>query len=629
MRYLALTAMAAILGSQSTPADAPISPTPVPADVPVEVLHRWDTYTVEADGRYFNEADHTILVRNEEGVHHHSQVTLSYSESREALEVLEAYTETPAGQKIPVADDKILTKESPVSANASMFADVKVKIIIFPDVEVHSKLHYKTRLTEKEPLFPGYVTIEDFQGPHVIDDEAKITVYAASGLKLARDVSGFQGGVVDCPAGQVDRTCYNWVAHNAVFVPPENGAVSSDDYGQHVILSNLPSYEAVATAYWDRAADKVKVSPEIQSLANDLTRGASDPRAQAEALYNWVARNIRYVAVSVGAGSVVPHQAQQILENRYGDCKDHVALLQSLLAAKHIPSIGVLVGANPRWTVPDAPDHRIFNHIITYMPSLHLYLDSTSEFSRFGQLPEIEVGKMGLKTQPVAGMRQLEPIVSTTSEGHVTTNVVMELHEDGSASGVADAQLSGSMEMNLRAAFAHFPPGQEEAIARATLAQFNESGTGSFTQGDPRDLTKPFSYQTKFSIPSLVNPAGPGAFPLPSGLRVARIADLARGAPLPSRKFSWICGIPGNRKETTRLTLPASMRITSTPKDVHVTNDFGRYDAHYEYSGNGITASREFVHTLARQPCNDDSYQQFRELAATIEHDMKAQFLFQ
>jgi hypothetical protein len=37
--------------------------------------------------------------------------------------------------------------------------------------------------------------------------------------------------------------------------------------------------------------------------------------------------------------------------------------------------------------------------------------------------------------QPVPRMRQLEPILSVPSEGHMMTNVVMELHEDGSASG--------------------------------------------------------------------------------------------------------------------------------------------------------------------------------------------------
>ena len=71
------------------------------------------------------------------------------------------------------------------------------------------------------------------------------------------------------------------------------------------------------------------------------------------------------------------------------------------------------------------------------------------------------------------------------------------------------------------------------------------------------------------------------------------------------------------------------IRIVSIPKDVHMQNNFGRYEVHYEYRGSVITVRREFEHTLARQPCDDSDYQQFRELATTIERDVKSQFLFQ
>jgi hypothetical protein len=52
-------------------------------------------------------------------------------------------------------------------------------------------------------------------------------------------------------------------------------------------------------------------------------------------------------------------------------------------------------------------------------------------------------------------------------------------------------------------------------------------------------------------------------------------------------------------------------------------------DANQYLSGNVIAVSRDFEHTFARQPSNDESYQLFRELATAIERDLKAQFLFQ
>jgi hypothetical protein len=116
---------------------------------------------------------------------------------------------------------------------------------------------------------------------------------------------------------------------------------------------------------------------------------------------------------------------------------------------------------------------------------------------------------------------------------------------------------------------------------------------------------------------------------VPSGLRLEPVADLARTAPLASRHYPWACGIPGERKETTRLTLPASMHILAVPKDVHLTNDFGRYDAHHQHAGAVVTVTREFAHTYGGEPCDDGKYQQFRELTQAIERDAKAQLLFQ
>jgi transglutaminase-like putative cysteine protease len=609
-------------------ADDPLAGGDLNAEVPVEELRGWHTYTLEADGRYVHDLDRILLIRTEKGIRQVSQATLRYTESRETLEVLEAYTEAPDGHHIPVPPDKILTRESPVVSGAPMYADVKVISIIFPDVEVNSKLHYRARRTVKEPLFPGYFQIADFVGPHALRDDERISVYAAAGASFKSEVVGFQGGPVACPSDQAGRKCYTWSARNTTFVPNEPSAVSPADYGQHVIISNLPSYEAIGTAYWARAADKVAVTPKIQALADELTQGLTTPRDEAEALYNWVARNIRYVAISIGTGSVVPRPAGTVLDNRYGDCKDHVTLLQALLAAKHIDSVGVLVGVDNRWRVPATPE-MLFDHIITYIPSLSLYADSTAQFARFGQLPEVYVGKMGLKTQPVQGAEAFAPIASQTSDGEASTSVDIQLAADGSASGTAEAHLGGSMELTLRHIFASLPPGQQDRIASALLAEVNESGAGSLMPGDPHDLTKPFVYRTKFTITNLVSLPGPGAFPVPSGLRILRVADLAQTATLETRRYPWVCGLPGDRKETVRLTLPDAIHLVGGPKDVHLQNDFGRYDAHYEQSGSVLTVTREFAHTWAGEPCDERKYQEFRAITQAIARDVKAQYLFQ
>ncbi|MBR7508631.1 transglutaminase domain-containing protein, partial [Mycobacterium tuberculosis] len=75
-------------------------------------------------------------------------------------------------------------------------------------------------------------------------------------------------------------------------------------------------------AYRARADDKLAVTPEIQALADELTKDVPGRREQTQRIYNWVRGNIRYVALYLAQGGYVPHPAGDILRNRYGDCKD-------------------------------------------------------------------------------------------------------------------------------------------------------------------------------------------------------------------------------------------------------------------------------------------------------------------
>ncbi len=136
-------------------------------------------------------------------------------------------------------------------------------------------------------------------------------------------------------------------------------------------VSTYPDMIAVGKAYANAASPMAKITDRIRALADDVTKGQTDEAAKVRALDHWVAKNIRYVSVTLGHGGLIPHPADQVLENRYGDCKDHAILMQALLAAVGIQSSTALVNsrrclyARPR---SGASAHPI--HAITYVPSL-------------------------------------------------------------------------------------------------------------------------------------------------------------------------------------------------------------------------------------------------------------------
>ena len=171
-------------------------------------------------------------------------------------------------------------------------------------------------------------------------------------------------------------------------------ALSPWDTEPHYIISTFADYRGGRgrlSRSWP--PDKAAVTPRIQAMADEITAGTSDRREQAHRIYDWVSKHIRYVAVVLGNGGYVPHDAAKILENGYGDCKDHVVLLEALLKAKGIASVPALINSGNRYRAPEAATPALFNHVLSYLPEFDLYADSTIGVAPFGTLPADEYGK--------------------------------------------------------------------------------------------------------------------------------------------------------------------------------------------------------------------------------------------
>src|SRR5262249_51713041 len=133
-------------------------------------------------------------------------------------------------------------------------------------------------------------------------------------------------------------------------------------------------------------------TPAIERQAKELGGSAHDPRAQIQAVYNFVT-NLRYVAVPLGVNSVRPHAAGEVLSNQYGDCKDKANLFNALLNALKFDSHLVLV---PRFSQAlDAVPGLAFNHAISCVKVSDetLWVDTTDDVCRFGLLPPGDSGR--------------------------------------------------------------------------------------------------------------------------------------------------------------------------------------------------------------------------------------------
>ncbi|MXO73158.1 DUF3857 domain-containing protein [Alteraurantiacibacter buctensis] len=164
-------------------------------------------------------------------------------------------------------------------------------------------------------------------------------------------------------------------------VPPDNAPV------RYAMVRTL---EASTFADWSQVADlfvplyrAAAVIPPDGPLRAELERiraASADPARQAELALDLVQDRVRYVALAMGEGGLVPADAATTWARRYGDCKAKTALLIALLGELGIAAEPVLVST----TLGDALPQRLpgvsgFDHVLVraHVNGQDFYLDGT------------------------------------------------------------------------------------------------------------------------------------------------------------------------------------------------------------------------------------------------------------
>ncbi len=589
------------------------------------VRYRAD-YVVRPDAGNVQTETHEILLKTKAAVEQFSQVRLSYSEKMEALEVVSAYTLTADGQRRDVPADRIYTQESYSSASAAMYADRKVRVIVFPNLAPGTRLVYQVRRTQQTPYFPGYFGLWETFNVFTQYDDAEVTLSAPASLPMYVDSRGVQGS--DTPTVKNGQAQWRWRYQRHDPMRAQNWAAAVWEFSPSILASTYRDWVQLGHAYQVKAGEAAQVTPQIQALADEVTAGISDRRAQADALYRWVAQNIRYVAVYLGNGGLEPNSAQSILDNHYGDCKDHVVILEALLAAKGIASSPVLIGAGGGPTLPKIPVLGRFNHAITYVPEFDLYLDSTSAWARFGQLPDGDLGAPVVRTRDASVARTP---ANDPQRNATAMDVRFTFDAQGNLRGETVPQLSENGEIGMRAQFAQLNAQNRARAEESIMAASGFDGRGQLQlQGVPVDLTHPFGYRMAFQAEDYVDFSVPGGMAVPDPPGGESVRGLYATASAPANEAPFYCNA-SLREETYRLQFPGSVPIIAIPQSQHFSNAAGDYRVDWRREGQEVVVHHRLQQNAVRGAnalCQPQDYPAFRALYREVRRGFRGQVLY-
>jgi transglutaminase-like putative cysteine protease len=591
---------------------------PTSAGPGFEIVKSHVDFEVSPDGSYMESSETAYRVLDSRGLKQLQQTTLTYTQGFETLRVAFAYTLKANGQRINVPQSSMLNGHGATSEPG--FQDERTLTIIFPNVEVGDQVVLIMLRQQTVPWFAGQFTAAFAFSRAIVTRDAEISMTAPAALHLNIDAKGMQGGI---PETFADKLRWTWRYASDAPITLEPDAVIEADDEPHLMISSFSGFEGVARAYADRIRDKADVTTGIQSLADNLTQGVSDKREQARILYEWVSSHIAYVAVVLGAGGFTPHPASQVLETKYGDCKDHVMLLQALLSAKDIDSSPVLINALQTYKLSQVASPFVFNHLITYIPEFQLFADSTAQFVSFGALPFSDAGKPVILVS--SGKFTTTP-VTNPNESSIHVSGTVKLAADGSYDGDTQILATGAIAAEMRGIMNAVPADGDGTYLRSNLGP---GADGTLSRGDPRILSPAYTFSAHYRMTSSVNFPGPGALPSRLGFVPFSFGQLVAGNLPPSRSTAYTCASFGATNILT-IELPPDVTLTSVPKpEILQTEGVSLSEIYTQTNKNTVVEKTDLRMEHPNEFCTADYYARVRPALAKMVSALRAQILYQ
>ncbi len=380
-------------------------------------------------------------------------------------------------------------------------------------------------------------------------------------------------------------------------------------------------------------------TPEIAAKAADLTAGKTDFYDKAEAIAEFVQKDIRYFIIEMGIGGYQPHPAAEIFRNRYGDCKDKATLLSAMLSSVGIHSAIVIVDTRRGVIDPAAPsivaNHaigaieipkgydspRLRSTVVAKSGRRYLIFDPTWEKTAFGQLEHNLQGSYGMlmegKDSEIIALPVLNPELNT-----VRRTATLALQSDGSLKGTVTEKRFGDLSENARELYTAGDQQQQRKYLDHVLSRdFASFTVADFKVENASALNKDLTTSYTLSADRYARTMGPLLMVRPRvyGSESLEIDRKVRDVPIDLKQTMVAT-------DDFTIELPAGYSMDELPEPVKVDVGFASYESSSKLTGNSLHYIRTYTVRTVSLPA--DRYADLQKLAAAIDIDEQSRAVF-
>lgn len=358
-----------------------------------------------------------------------------------------------------ILDKLDLTKMQVVQREANMerflYDGSLTAIINLTDVRVGDIIDYSFTIVGKNPVhekkyqqsfflrFP--VPIEQFRYTVIVPNKEKINYKK---LYDATDPDITKTG---------NTTIYTWDAKKVQAFPYEAGIPAWFDPAPAVEISQFSSWKEVVDQYQKHYS---LTTQQRESLGKKFSSSVSSSSEEAGSLIpviRFVQDEVRYLGFENGLNSHRPSFPADVLDRRYGDCKDKSFLLSELLQAEGVKAYPMLVNSvNGRNLINSLPSANVFDHCVVRVELADneiLYIDPTIS-DQGGNLTNISFPDYGYGLVLKPGVSKLQKL-PVPQEPQTKITETFEMDELGGGARLdVETIYRGSSADHRRAQFA-------------------------------------------------------------------------------------------------------------------------------------------------------------------------------
>jgi len=584
------------------------SPSKADADEAVVFERILNRVRFDNDGTGVEETEAVIRIQSRAGVEEFGQLVFGYSAATEQLKVDYVRVRKASGEVVTTPDSTAQDFAPDVLKEAPMYSDYRQRHISVVSLQPGDTLEYHTITRIVTPLAAGNFWYEHNFPKGVVLNEDRLEIDTPRGREVKLKAPVRKPEIAEVG----DRRIYTWLVKD---MRPERDQDEDrdddEDAGPDVQLTTFTDWKQIAQWYAHLQGERMVVDDNVRKKADELSKGAATPEEKARRLYDYVARNIRYVSLSFGVGRYQPHSASDVLQNGYGDCKDKHTLLSAMLKAEGIQSFPVLIH-HDRKLDADVPSPAQFDHVITAarIGSGLTWLDATTEVAPYGLLLYPLRNKEAILASdgPEGGLQRTPP--DSPVKNFARFMVEGKFSEFGSLDATVEFTAQGDRDYPMRAGFRQVPQARWKDFVGVVSGSWGLPGEVDDIHVDPiEDTSKPFrlKYHLRqdqyFQVPS----ASANFRPIPP-----------LGVPAPNTsaksKEPFTIGPAGEVDYRVRLQFPSNFTVR-TPSAVKMARDYGEYSSAYTQSKGLLEGERKLVVKLNELPAaRRADYDSFRNV---------------